>query len=138
MKKDAANEKDCWACLSEMYRRYLDMCVPENCDPGGLSIQDLHFRSRKMERFRLLQVGDGTSFDQVYVETQDGQEVWIQRTDLVIVEGSLRSVKRKGLIHMGRSSLMGSIAYGIRSGRVFRAREDEAGYQEREGEGIAP
>jgi hypothetical protein len=129
---------ECWARLSERYLLYLEMCVPEDADQSGFSVQDIHFRQRKTERFRLLQVGDGTSYDQVYVETNDGQEVWIRRVDLVIVEGSLHSVKKRGMIHMGRTSLMGGIAHGIKSGRAFRAREAQAGYGMEQDEGITP
>jgi hypothetical protein len=113
---------ECWAVLTDRYKTFLDRCVPDPPDPLQESTQALLCKPHRDGRLLLLQLGDGCGFDQVYVRFPDGRENYIRRTDLAIVTGSLRTVPRRPRIHMGRTSLMGGIAHGIRSGRAFRGR----------------
>ncbi len=108
------------AVLSERYLQYLDLCVADDADELTISIQDLFFRRRKAEAFTLVHIGDGCRNEEAYVRTSDGQEAWIKLSDLRT--GSKRGVPRGGRIHMGKTSLMGTIAHGIANGRVFRGR----------------
>ncbi len=119
---DKAPRHDCWAVLSDRYRRFLDLCIHEGDDPLTMSVQAQLCKPFRDGRFRLLQIGDGCGFDQVYALFPDGREHWIRRVDLKIVEGNIRTVPKRGRIRMGTTSLMGSIAHGIRSGEVFRGR----------------
>lgn len=112
----------CYASLSDSYIRYLNMCVPEDADPLSLSIEDCHFKGRETQIFEVLQIGDGNSYKDAYVRLSDGKEVWIQLHLLKVVSGDLRNVKKRGMIRMGKTSLMGCVAHGIRSGRAFRGR----------------
>lgn len=117
-----ARAAECWAVLTDRYKTFLDRCVPDEPDPLQESIQGLLCKPHRDGRFLLLQVGDGCSTEQVYVRFPDGREHWIHRRDLRIVGGRLRDVPKRGRIRMGRTSLMGAIAHGIRTGRAFRGR----------------
>ena len=112
----------CFASLSMDYINYLNLCVPEDADPLSLSIQDCHFKGREDQRFEIIQIGDGTSHKDAYVRLPEGDEVWIKLSSLQVVSGSLRNVKKRGLIRMGKTSLMGSVCNGIKSGKAFRGR----------------
>jgi hypothetical protein len=112
----------CYATLSDSYVRYLELCAPPEVDLLSLSIQDCHFRGKKTETFEVLQIGDGTSYNHAYVRCSDGVEAWIQVHLLRVVSGDIRKVKKRGMIRMGKTSLMGGIAHGIKSGRAFRGR----------------
>ena len=117
------NEKRaCRAVLSDTYVRYLDLCVPKDADQLSLSVEDCHFKGREQERFEVLQIGDGTTRKIAYVRTPEGKEMWLQLHRIRVVEGSLRDVKKRGLIKMGKTSLMGCVAHGILSGKAFRGR----------------
>jgi hypothetical protein len=111
-----------FASLSERYSRYLKLCVPEGFDPLGFSVQDITFKGRDSERFELIHIGDGVSYDVAYVRLVDGQEVWIKIRDFKVVDGNIRNVPKRGRIHMGKTSLMGIVCHGIKSGRAFRGR----------------
>jgi len=119
-----ASEGRCVAVLSDRFKRYLDLCVPESPDAFCSSLQDCVFKPRRDERFVVLLRGDGVSDRPFYVRCEDGLETWIAtgHTDLKVVEGTLRAVPKRGRIHLGKTSLMGSIAIAIRSGKVFRGR----------------
>lgn len=112
----------CWAVLTDRCKTFLDLHVPDNPDPFKESVQSLLLKPRRDNLFRLLRIGDGTGYDEVYVEFEDGTQNWIDLIDLKIVSGSIRHVPKRGRIHMGRTSLMGAIAHGIRTGRAFRGR----------------
>jgi hypothetical protein len=112
----------CYASLSDQYVRYLNMCVPDGADPLSLSVQDCHFKGREKQIFEVLQIGDGTSYKDAYVRLPNGKDVWIQRHLLRVVSGEIRKVKKRGMIRMGKTSLMGCSAHGIKSGRAFRGR----------------
>lgn len=121
-KNSPKKDDKCYASLSDAYVRYLSLCVPRDADPLTLSIQDVHFKGRESEQFEVLQVGDGTGYREAYVRLDDGQEVWIKITDLCVVSGDIRKVQKRGLIRMGKTSLMGCVAHSIKSGRAFRGR----------------
>jgi len=110
------------AILSERYQQYLTKYLPDNeCfDPLSISVQDTVFKPIRNERFTVLQIGDGCRNDIAFVRSQSGIEQWIRLVDLET--GSLRGVPRRGRIVMGKSSLMGTVAHGIRNGRAFRGR----------------
>jgi hypothetical protein len=118
----ASLASSCWAVLSDRYKTYLDRHVAANLDPWTTSIQDCIFKPLRDEKFRLLQIGDGTGYDEVYVALPDGREEWIKRTDLHIIQGSIRTVYKRPKIFMGKTSLMGILAHGIKTGRTFRGR----------------
>ncbi len=121
------SKQECIAMLSDMYKRYLDICVPDDPDHYAYSIQDSIFKFYRDESFQIILVGDGLRNDIVYVRlpylTHDiGEEQWIRRVDLEITRGDIRKVPKKGRITVGRGSLMGCIAHGIKNGRAFRGR----------------
>jgi hypothetical protein len=86
----------------------LELCAPATTADSELSIQDAVFRLHLAEQFVVVQVGDGLRGDCAFVRLADGSEQWIKLTDLDT--GSLRGVKRRGQIRMGRTSLMGAVA----------------------------
>lgn len=114
--------KPCYVALNEGYVRYLKLVAGPDVDPLRLSIEDWHFRGRENERFLALQVGDGCSYDIVYVRLPEGKDVWLSRKNLRVVEGDLRKVHKRGRIRMGNTSLMGRLSRAIGSGRAFRGR----------------
>lgn len=121
------NIKKCIAQLSDRYKIYLDTCVEDNPDHFNYSVQDRVFKFYRNESFQVILVGDGLRDDIVhirlpYVLNDIGIEQWIRRVDLEVVQGDIRKVPKKGRIKMGRSSLMGCIAHGIKTGKAFRGR----------------
>jgi len=112
--------KPCVIELSERYKSYLDLCVPNQ--PGlDFSVQDVIFKPLRDETFEVLLHGDGMGYSHLYVRLPEGED-WIRKTCVVVVQGNLRNAPKRGLIHMGKTSLMGRIAHGIKSGRTFRGR----------------
>ncbi len=112
----------CIVKLSDMYLNYLNLCVPTNPDPLYASIEDLQFKGKENCEFKVIQVGDGCSNDILLIELPSGYQTWCQKRNVKVVKGSLRSVPKRGRIVMGRTSLMGIVCHGIRSGRAFRGR----------------
>lgn len=108
------------AVFTSLYKEHLTRV--RNDHPLDLSVEDACGRTRIGQRFQLLHVGDGCSRKHAYVRFEDDPEQWVQLIHLSVVTGSLRAVPRRGRIHMGRTSLMGIICHGIRSGRCFRGR----------------
>lgn len=52
----------------------------------------------------------------------DGGTRWYRASELTIVKGTLRGLPRARGVRMGKTSLMGSIALAVKSGRAFRGR----------------
>ena len=74
------------------------------------------------EQVRVLQIGDGFDSNVVKIEYGDGSTDYVPRCWLKIGKG-IRSVPIKGrAVRMGKTSLMGSISHGIRTGKAFRGR----------------
>ena len=113
------------AVFSDQYLRYQKLCVQHRLEAGelnDLSGTDIVAAQRLSETFTLVERGDGVSDDVYLVQFPDGVTCDLRRADLKVVSGSLRSVPRRGRIRMGKTSLMGRLAAGIRSGRTFRGR----------------
>lgn len=112
----------CVVEYSASYKHFLDRCVPD--DPMDLSVsaQAVLAKQFRNARLQVLERGDGIDSREWYVEFPDGRKNYVRRSNLTVVEGSERSVPRRGRIVMGRTSLMGSCSHAIRSGRAFRGR----------------
>jgi hypothetical protein len=113
------------AVFSDRYLRYQKLCVRHRLEAGkleDLSGTDIVAARRLTETFTLLERGDGVSDAVYWVQFPDGTTCYLRRSDVKVVSGSLRSVPRRGRIRMGKTSLMGRLAAGIRSGRTFRGR----------------
>lgn len=114
--------KPCYVRLSHSYVEYIRRFVLPEKDPLKLSVQDDTFKHRTSERFKVIMRGDGLSDKPLYVELPDGIRQWIEPHHVTVIEGSLRTVPKRGRIHMGRGSISGRIAHAIKSGRAFRGR----------------
>lgn len=114
--------RPCYVALNGAQVRYLKLFAGPDVDPNRLSIEELHFRGRESEKFLALQVGDGCTYDSVYVRLPEGKDVWLSRKNLRVVEGDLRKVPKRGRIRMGNTGLMGRLSRAIKSGRAFRGR----------------
>lgn len=111
----------CYVALNDRYVRYLEIRVP-NPPPVEASQQDFRFRGREQERFEVLQIGDGITYDEAKVRFPDGNTAWLRLKDMQVVQGDLRRVPKALKFHPGRTSLMARISRGIRSGKTFRGR----------------
>lgn len=112
----------CVVEFSERYKHYLDRCVSDDPKDLSVGVQDLFGKQFRDSRMVVIERGDGISPNQWYVCFHDGRRNYVRRSDLVVVEGSERTVPKRGKIHMGRTSLMGACSRAIRSGRAFRGR----------------